>query len=146
MRMVFLRLVSVVFSAVCLSACFSPKFNAAWKNAETSGGDARKWSGRWESDRGTGGRLRAVVKAPRGGELKIYFEAGWHGFTTAYPVVLRADAETGGFKVYGEHKLESFVGGGLYKYDGRIAGEKFSVRYASSYDTGTFSLTPEPVH
>ena len=148
MSLCFLRVknVFVGVAAICLSSCFSPKFNAEWKKAESSGERGRKWVGRWESQKGVGGRLRAVTKTPASGGLNVYFEAGWHGFTTAYPVELRADAQNGSFRVFGEHHLKSFVGGGLYKYDGSLSSDAFSVRYSSSYDSGTFTLAPAETH
>lgn len=143
MRMCFLRALSLAISAVFLGACFSPKFNSDWKKTEDGRGNGQRWVGRWESEKGTGGRLRAIVQAPQGQDLKVFFEAGWHGFTTAYPVQLQAVAKDEGFKVSGNHNLKSFVGGGLYQYDGTLTAEKFSVRYSSSYDRGTFTLAPE---
>jgi hypothetical protein len=136
------RAVPLGLAAVCLTSCFSPKFNAEWRKADNSGAGTQRWAGRWESDRGTGGRLRALVEKPDRGGMNVYFEAGWHGFTTAYPVALRTEAKDGGFKVSGEHRLKSFVGGGMYTYDGSLSREKFSVRYSSSYDSGTFALSP----
>lgn len=82
------------------------------------------------------------MQAPQGQDLNVYFEAGWHGFTTAYPVQLSAVGRDGLFKVSGKHNLKSFVGGGLYQYDGSLSKDNFSVRYSSSYDRGTFVLTP----
>jgi hypothetical protein len=72
--------------------------------------------------------------------MAVFFEAGWHGFTTAYPVELQASQKGGVVLVTGEHDLKSWVGGGTYTYSGKIQGNVFTTSYASKYDTGTFSL------
>ena len=85
--------------------------------------------------------------------MSAYFEAKWHGFTTAYPVSLQAESEgkpgsqggsSGVFRVFGKHDLKSFVGGGTYTYSGKLTPSKFEAEYESKYDQGVFSLTPSP--
>ncbi len=160
----FATLLAPLLAAVFLTGCFSPKFNRAWKEAgcqsETAapiasgGSDATgkkavrepipaRWEGRWHSNkRNGGGKLRAVVSAPVDGNSEIFFEAGWHGFTTAYPVSLSAKPKGRGFDLSGEHNLNSFPGGGIYRYTGFLSPYTFSVKYQSDYDTGTFRLSP----
>jgi hypothetical protein len=161
---------ALVFVAVALPSCVSPKFQRAWKGAAPSGGltasgafevgsEAKvhgrqasrplslpiRWEGRWHSDKhNAGGRLRAVVQPLTGGRADIFFEAGWHGFTTADPVSLAARREGNAFELSGEHNLRSWVGGGVYTYTGSLTAGQFSARYHSKYDTGTFLLTPVP--
>ena len=143
-----------------LGGCVSPKFRAAWRKAgETPSGEAgTRWVGRWESHKhGVGGALRAVLTPPSSadpnasGELRAFFEAGWHGFTTAYPVVLKAEAQKHHgsrkgpgqiFTISGQHDLDSWVGGGLYHYSGTMGPDHFQASYQSKYDTGTFTLKP----
>ena len=152
-----------------LPSCVSPKFERAWKTAAAPGASATagapdnaeaprlrgpltkppllptRWQGRWHSERrDSGGRLRAVVQPLRDGQAAIFFEAGWHGFTTAYPVSLSARRHGMVYQLTGEHNLESLVGGGIYRYTGSIQADRFSVNYHSKYDTGTFLLTPVP--
>jgi hypothetical protein len=160
---------ALLLVAVALPGCVSPKFERAWKSAADSGSSratglpdtagtpqlsgqpARqpslptRWQGRWHSDRrDSGGRLRAVVQPLGDEKAEIFFEAGWHGFTTAYPVALSARRQGKAYQLAGEHNLKSFVGGGVYSYTGSIQADQFSANYHSKYDTGTFVLTPAP--
>jgi len=155
--------------AVVLPGCVSPKFERAWRGASpqscpggTEAPDAAviprargqaakesslptRWEGRWHSDKhNAGGRLRAVVQPPVAGRAEIFFEAGWHGFTTAYPVSLVAERKGKSWQLSGEHNLRSCVGGGVYHYTGTIRADQFSANYQSKYDTGTFLLSPSP--
>ena len=139
MRFQMRRLMLALLS-LCLGACYSPKFERAWKLSE-AGGEGQRWSGRWHSDRhGAGGRLRAVSSAPKDGRMAVFFEAGWHGFTTAYPVELDAAKRGSAVFVTGQHDLKSYVGGGTYNYTGKIQGNTFQTSYTSRYDDGTFAL------
>jgi hypothetical protein len=164
----FVSLLAPVMVAVLLPGCVSPKFERAWKEAANHTGTAApatltdgasrsasrkapqisvptRWQGRWHSDkRDGGGRLRAVVKPPVDGRAEIFFEAGWHGFTTAYPVSLSATRKGKVYELSGEHHLRSFVGGGVYHYSGTLGAEALSARYRSDYDRGTFELSPVP--
>lgn len=127
---------------VFLSGCVSLKFERAWRRAEDDG-STQRWTGHWQSERHQArGRLRAVSREPRDGKCEVFFEAGWHGFTTAYPVVLNAEQKSGVLLLSGQHDLKSWVGGGTYTYSGAISGGVFSTRYASKYDSGTFTLAP----
>jgi hypothetical protein len=149
-----------------LPGCVSPKFERAWKEAGEQAGSAApvaaggprtagdtaprlavptRWQGRWHSDkRDGGGRLRAVVQPPVDGRAEIFFEAGWHGFTTAYPVSLSATKKGKAYELAGEHNLRSCVGGGVYHYTGSLGADAVSAKYRSDYDTGTFQLSPVP--
>jgi hypothetical protein len=153
--------------AILLPACVSPKFERAWRNAGKQDASApplasrapqaagkttarvpvpARWEGRWHSDRRDGGgKLRAVVQQPVDGRVEIFFEAGWHGFTTAYPVSLAAKQNGKGYELSGEHNLRSFVGGGVYHYTGVLGAKALSANYQSDYDRGTFELSPSPV-
>lgn len=155
---------ALLLAAALLPGCVSPKFNRAWKEAAcqsdpaaslAGGGPSAaskgavpeaiptRWEGRWHSDkRAGGGKLRAVVKPPVDGRSEIFFEAGWHGFITAYPVSLSAKPKGRGFDLSGEHNLKSFPGGGIYHYAGFLSPYTFSVKYQSDYDFGTFRLSP----
>lgn len=153
-------LLAVSFLVVALlPGCVSPKFERAWKEAAPvavgGSGAAEKsaaritvptrWQGRWHSDkRDGGGQLRAVVQPPVDGRVEIYFEAGWHGFTTAYPVSLVAKKKGKVYELSGEHNLRSCVGGGVYHYTGSLGADAFSAKYQSDYDIGTFQLSPVP--
>ena len=128
-----------------LSGCVSPSFERAWKKPSGES-PTQKWAGSWESERhGAKGRLRAVTGAPKDGRVDVFFEAGWHGFTTAYPVLLASENKGGTFLISGQHDLKSFIGGGVYTYSGTMTGDLFFTRYQSKYDTGTFTLKPVSV-
>jgi hypothetical protein len=168
MRPIFLPL-ALLLVALALPSCVSPKFERAWKGAAAPGASVAasahdsadaarlrssavrqpssptRWQGRWHSDRhNAGGRLRAVVQPLADGQAEIFFEAGWHGFTTAYPVSLSAQRKGKAYLLSGEHNLKSCVGGGVYSYTGTLRADQFSANYQSKYDTGTFLLTPAP--
>jgi hypothetical protein len=138
------RYLVLISWGVCLSSCISPKFEKAWKRAESEQGTQR-WAGEWKSDRrGSRGRIRAVSEVPREGQCSVFFEAGWHGFTTAYPVVLQAEQKGQKTLLSGQHDLKSCVGGGVYTYSGTMDGSVFFTRYSSKYDLGTFTLEAVP--
>jgi len=141
----------LIFLGWGLSSCISPKFEKAWKRAEAQNAQdatqrsTQRWQGRWHSEKhGAGGRLRAVSEAPKSGQCEVFFEAGWHGFTTAYPVALRAETKEKRLFLSGQHDLKSCFGGGVYTYSGTMDGSVFSTRYSSSYDAGTFTLESVP--
>jgi hypothetical protein len=128
--------------ALGLASCVSPKFQRAWKSAPE-----QCWTGHWHSVKhDAGGRLRAVLSPPDHGKMDAFFEAQWHGFTTAYLVSLDAKRvgkkEGEGFSLDGQKELKSLVGGGLYTYKATLTPNTFSAEYASSYDYGTFELVP----
>lgn len=139
-----MRCLLLILVGLSLSSCVSPKFERAWKSA-ASEPVHQKWEGVWESEQhGAKGRLRALTGVPKEGRVDVYFEAGWHGFTTAYPVVLGSEKKRGSFLIGGQHDLKSWVGGGLYTYSGTMTEDLFFARYSSRYDTGTFKLRPVP--
>ena len=163
----FFSPLALLLVASALPSCVSPKFDRAWKGAAAPGASnaagahdpagaprlrkqaARqpslptRWQGRWHSDRhNAGGRLRALVQPLTDGQAEIFFEAGWHGFTTAYPVALSARRKGKAYQLSGEHNLKSCVGGGVYSYTGSLQADQFSANYHSKYDTGTFLLIP----
>ncbi len=182
-------------AALTVGGCVSPRFEKAWKEAgdgptgggvstvarsaassgSVASGAGSRWVGRWESTRhGAGGRLRAVLTGPTlepgasQGTLDAFFEAQWHGFTTAYPTRLKAELVLGknglqtsqskadgrqtstagpaasgqGYVISGTHDLKSWVGGGVYTYAGTLSGGGFEARYESKYDAGVFRLKP----
>ena len=140
-----MRCLLLILVGLCFSSCVSPKFERAWKNA-ASEPVVQKWEGVWESEKhGAKGRLRALTGVPKEGHVDVFFEAGWHGFTTAYPVVLDSEKKQGTFLISGQHDLKSFIGGGLYTYSGTMTADLFFARYSSRYDAGTFTMRPVEV-
>ena len=131
-----------------LAACSS--FDAQWRAAEnpaTAPGLTR-WEGRWASARHTtqagtpdGGRLRCVLEPADGQKLHACFRANWKVFTSDYAMSL-APVESGRAapaEFRGTHELPAIFGG-TYRYTARIAGDRLTARYESSYDRGTFTL------
>jgi len=132
--------ISVVLLGLGLVSCVSPKFERAWKDSPK-----QRWTGQWYSEKHhVGGRLRAVLSSPEAGKMDAFFEARWHGFTTAYPVTLDAKKQGTGFQIAGQKELKSWVGGGLYTYKGSLLPSEFEAQYGARNDAGTFQLTLAP--
>ena len=151
------RLLLVALCAA-LAACSS--FNAEWRAAKDSAtphGPTR-WDGRWTSGKHhagnggpEGGRLRCVlaevatncfpakkptVPAP---ELRASFRANWLLFSSDYTMTL-TPLRGSPMEFRGTHELPAIFGG-TYRYTAHISGDRFTARYDSSYDHGTFDLT-----
>lgn len=134
-------IVSIFLIGLLLGGCCSPRFAREWRAA--SGDPARRWQGRWESQRpGVGGRLRAVVSEQADGHVRTYFEARWKCFVSAYPVSLEAKTIRGVTHLRGSHFLKSCVGGGNYTYRGTLKPDAFRAEYESHHDSGVFLLEP----
>ena len=147
-----LRLSAVLVLALgagCSS--FQKKWAAAGQPG--MGENASRWDGSWTSARhksaaGTpeGGRLRCVMEPGADGQIVAHFHANWQVFAANYDMTFLpknpghlakpgADAE---FR--GTHDLPK-VFGGTYRYEARMARDRFSARYDSSYDSGKFEMT-----
>ena len=146
------RLLPVLLCAT-LAACSS--FDAEWRAAKDG---ATRWDGRWTSGKHrtrsgepSGGRLRCVLteaasdcfpaKRPArpAQALRASFHANWMVFSSDYTMTLTplSGSRT---EFRGTHALPAIFGG-TYRYTARIAGDRFTARYDSSYDHGTFDLT-----
>lgn len=135
-----------------LSACSS--FNAEWSaagNPATAQGRTR-WDGRWTSathrtraGAPEGGRLRCVLAptVPASGAggtgLRAAFRANWLAFTSDYTMEFQP-VKGSRTEFRGTHELPAIFGG-TYRYTARMAGDRFTTRYDSSYDHGTFELS-----
>ncbi|HEX5177328.1 MAG TPA: hypothetical protein VFV83_09880 [Chthoniobacteraceae bacterium] len=136
------RLVLALFVFVLFGGCSS--FEKEWRGADRTrlhGGIPRKWEGRWTSTKhhGMGGRLRCVLTQVDATHHRAWFRASWLTFASDYMVTLQTRPAPGGLRLRGEHVLHGF-GGGLYRYAGLIAGDRFDATYESKYDRGQFSL------
>ncbi len=111
---------------------------------------ASRWDGRWTSahHKGAGGepeggRLRCVVE-PHGAQFTAHFHANWAAFSADYTVPFAPKAGDGKkhqpMEFSGAHELPKIFGG-TYHYDAEMARDRFTARYSSTYDTGTFALT-----
>ena len=146
-----LRLGLVVLFALC-SACSS--FQARWNSAANSQ-TATRWDGRWTSAKHVtgagapmGGRLRAVMEPKPEGGLTTYFHANWTVFASDYEMTLnpkKAGQGPGAVHEFnGTHELPKMFGG-LYRYEAQMIDDRFTARYTSSYDHGTFALQRLPM-
>ena len=157
-----MRLAIRFFAAALLvagSGCSS--FDSRWKTAAAPNSPASRWDGRWTSEKHrapggdgpAGGRLRAVLTGldPNGlptqritpsTKLRADFHANWLIFASSYTVTLEpVSGSRTDFR--GTHELPKLFGG-TYRYDSRLAGDRLSARYTSSYDHGTFALQRIP--
>lgn len=141
-----LRLAVILLFGLC-SACSS--FDARWKAAAASS-TATRWDGHWTSEKhrapgggAAGGRLRAVIEPAAEQKLTVHFRANWLAFASDYTMTLEPKAagprRTEVREFRGTHELAKMFGG-TYRYDARLAGDRLSARYTSSYDVGTFAL------
>jgi len=140
------------------SACSS--FDGRWRAAENpaTAQGATRWDGRWTSEKhkkqggvAEGGRLRCVLgevatncfpsgqSMKPGRALRADFRANWLLFTSDYTMTL-TPVKGSRTEFVGSHDLPAIFGG-TYRYTARIAGDRFTARYESSYDRGLFELS-----
>lgn len=136
-----------------LAACGS--FNEKWCAAQSP---ATRWEGRWTSEKHhtfsgapEGGRLRCVLTAVAtncfpakksalpGHALRADFHAHWLLFASDFTMTLTPEKNSR-TDFRGTHELPKIFGG-TYRYTAHISGDRFTARYDSSYDRGTFDLT-----
>ena len=125
-----------------LAACSS--FDAKWRAAQSP---ATRWDGRWVSEKHTapgggpaGGRLRCVLTETGGAHaLRADFHANWLLFSSNYTMTL-TPVKNSRTDFRGTHDLPAMFGG-TYRYTAHIDGGRFTARYDSSHDRGTFDLT-----
>ena len=138
------------FLALALCAGCS-SFHEKWDAAGQPGKYQRatRWEGRWTSGyhktpagSPAGGRLRCVIEPVNDARILAHFHANWLAFSADYSVPFDVTLRSHGTPVAfrGTHALPKIFGG-LYRYDARISGDRFSARYTSSYDAGTFEMT-----
>ena len=94
-----------------------------------------------------GGRLRCVLAPQANRSLTANFHANWLIFSGNYDVLLQpvpGGPHRGDAREYrGTHDLPAAFGG-TYHYDATIGRDRFTTRYISSYDHGTFTLQRVP--
>ena len=136
----FVRLF-LAFLVLSLTACSS--FEHDWRRTSTAGDNfAGKWDGRWTSakHRGAGGRLRCILTKVDARQYQARFKANWLAFTSTYAVTLQAEQRGGRLIFRGSHDLGALFGG-EYRYEGEATAQRFTARYDSSYDRGTFEMS-----
>ena len=131
------HLAGSVLLLACVSGCST--FNQDWKQAAVRpvaavDGLAGRWEGHWLSDvNGHTGRLRCEYEFH-------YWATFWKIFRYSYAVHLHVQKTGEEYEFKGEEDLGKMAGG-VYQYEGKVVGTKFSSTYKSSVDHGTFSLT-----
>lgn len=144
-------LTSLALAAVLglFSACSS--FDSRWKAAKTDA-KATRWEGKWTSEKhhksdgsAMGGRLRCILEPQDAGRLAAQFRANWLIFASDYSMTLEPVrpgpvARRGGVREYRGTQTLPAMFGGIYRYEAQIDGDRFTARYTSSYDHGTFAL------
>ena len=143
----------VAFAIVVCGGCcsFQEKWDATGQPGKFE--HASRWDGRWTSDRhknaagaAEGGQLRCVIEPVAERNVVAHFRANWKAFASDYEVTFspvtagRAGRAGEVVEFRGTHDLPRMFGG-TYRYDARIAGDHFSARYDSSYDSGKFEMT-----
>ncbi|MEO7319552.1 MAG: hypothetical protein ABIZ56_11235 [Chthoniobacteraceae bacterium] len=150
--MKILARLSAVFALALCAGCssFQEKWDAVGEPGKFQ--NASRWDGRWESARHKtaankpdGGRLRCVIEPASDARIVAYFHANWQAFAANYEVIFSpktpgGQKQDGVMEFRGTHELPK-VFGGIYRYDARIASDRFSARYDSSYDSGKFEMT-----
>lgn len=136
-----------------LAACSS--FEAQWRAAKSP---ATRWDGRWTSAKHRtrsggpeGGRLRCVLTetalncfpekrpAAPAHSLCADFHANWLIFASDFTMTLTPEKNSR-TDFRGTHELPAIFGG-AYRYTAHLDGDRFTARYDSTYDCGTFDLT-----
>ena len=117
------------------------EFNRAWRNSGDPQEFPRFWEGQWRSEtNGHHGSLRCVLTVIKNGRIEAFFRAKYSRFLRAcYRVELAASETADKIRVSGSADLGSLAGG-VYRYEGTIAGDQFVCRYDCSYDNGQFIL------
>ena len=145
----------LLLAGLCAALAACSSFEAKWRAAKdrTTAYGPTRWDGRWTSEKHRtragqpeGGRLRCVLtngaNAGRGGgapDLRADFRADWSVFATSYTLFL-TPLPGSRTEFRGSHQLPAIFGG-TYRYSAHISGDRFTARYDSSYDRGTFDLT-----
>ncbi|TAK99407.1 MAG: hypothetical protein EPO07_10845 [Verrucomicrobia bacterium] len=106
---------------------------------------AGRWEGRWLSDvNHHTGTLRCLMTPEADGKLRARFHATfWKIFHAGYTVTLVTEPRDDAWQFHGEENL-GWLGGGVYRYEGRASTTNFFSTYKSDYDHGTFELHRPP--
>jgi hypothetical protein len=108
-----------------------------------------RWIGQWTSEK----HGRIFSSAPMGGEARCvltqidryryraHFRAGWHGLRSDYVAELYGKPRGKTLHLKGEFRLGR-LSGGIYRYEGTVTPDRFTLHYDSSYDTGRLEMTP----
>lgn len=132
---------------VVLTGCSS--FERAWKDSLArpfpAQGVTGPWVGTWLSDsNGHNGALRCILTQTTNNAYEAWFKAKYRKvipLTYAYKVTLEVlPVQDGVFTFSGKENLGALAGG-VYHYEGRIAGTNFFSTYRCRIDHGTFRMS-----
>ena len=136
-----------LFAAIMLAGCSS--FHRDWKRAglEPQGTNqvAGRWEGFWMSDHnGHNGKLRCLITQTGEHTYNARYHAKYRkilGF--GYTVPLKVQRSNEVYHFAGEADLGKLAGG-VYRYNGTMAGTNFHSTYRSRYDYGYFRMNRVP--
>lgn len=139
------RVLTALLLLSLLSGCTS--FERDWRHARLQppaqpGTLAGPWQGTWLSEvNGHTGELRCLVTEKQPAEYEFRFKATyWKIFRYSYLVTLPVAYDAAGYSFKGQENL-GWLAGGVYHYDGRIAGTNLNATYSCKFDHGTFKLS-----
>lgn len=127
--------------AVGCCGTFDQDFDDARPRAQ---GMVGAWEGTWSNASGHEGGLRCIVTPAGENKVDTRYHATygwfifWFSFEYTVPVTIERDGT--GWKFKGSAVLDSWVGGGLYEYQGRVDGDAFDATYTSEHDPGVFKM------
>ncbi len=129
------------------SSCGTLIYNHAWNAYEPVAANdpvEGRWKGEWRSEEnGHAGGLRCMLTREREGAYLARFHStyGWFFFFRHRAEFVITGEEDGVLRFVGEEDLGSMFGG-VYTYEGSVAGDAFEARFAAeSGDHGVFTMT-----
>lgn len=131
-----------IFLVILCSGCSS--FNREWRQAPTTATDPveGRWKGRWvSSSNGHNGALRCLISKLDDETYQCRYRANYQWilrFDYAMPLTVRE--QDGVYHFTGQADLGTLAGG-IYTYEGSIAGKDFRANYNSRYDCGVFEMS-----
>ena len=139
----------VAVLALVTPSCGAIAYDRAWSRFDAAAIDGEggamvgRWKGEWASEwNGHSGGLRCMMtRADDGGYCaRFYSTFGWFFFFRHETVFEVVGVEGGTVRFEGEEDLgETF--GGVYRYQGTVAGDRFEAEYdAENGDHGRFTM------
>lgn len=142
----FLSLVACLAVVLATSSCGTFAYNRAWESFDAvADGDPMvgRWQGDWESEsNGHSGGLRCMLTRVDEGAYFARFHStyGWFFFFRHETTFHITGEEEGTLRFEGAEDLGKAFGG-LYRYTGTVAGDRFEARFeAENDDFGVFRM------
>jgi hypothetical protein len=137
-----LALVPALLLAGCCST-FDRDFDAAKSTADASSPLLGSWDGTWHSDpSGHAGGLRCIISRTDSGFSSRYYATFTFllplSFEYSVPITALKDGDSWRFR--GSAEIDYVIAGGLYEYEGLVAGDEFVASYRSNFDSGIFRM------